>query len=721
MAKYEEILKLADAYDKSLNKLEDEAIARLNESLSVSFKRLSLELRSDYPRMSSEGSLVSLALGLRKYRDLHDLLGQILPENQRDEYERLFQETLNGANKEGIDASDRFIREIAPKDFPLDEFGGIPIEAVAAQAQDGVKRLYRYNAEFQTRASSVIEQGLVRGWALRRVQRQLQDELGVIKSKAETIARTEVMAAYNNAAKIRYKDAGLKYVTWLAVPSESLCIYCASRNGNTYPIDKVVYPLHPRDRCTLLPSDIEWRNAGLTDEDFLNDYHVEGIDELRARGLNPSGDKPAPFEKAAGLKTAPKPAWGPDKPFVIPDPEPPKPEPKPKPKPEPEPEPKPKPKPEPEPQPKPKPKPEPKPEPDKTEKKKKAPKPKSETKAKKTRRKKKETVIDKFGIDLDLSVFDQVPQVDENYEVKYEGVPPKNYREAVARSKKLYKPYTDRVEQLEVAFKKVKEEFKESVKKMEEYAKELAAKGDYIGEFDANSKIVDYKNKYGEFGKAYLNLQADVMDEVLSIVSSRGVDNAAKQWTDQILNNSNLSFLNDPRVKIKAEQMGQIFTDFYRLVGNNLAPSVSGLELERNLDGTPNYRAHANIYTTKTINVGQVLNVKDFKRVMFHEVGHFLEYEYNLYYSSMDFVNDHATSRTPKPLNEIIGTTLFGDDEIALEGDFIDPYVSKIYGERASATEVISMGLEHLADGASASKLYLFAPDHFHYIMGILR
>lgn len=705
MAKYEEILKLADAYDKSLDKLENEAIARLNESLSLSFRKLSQELRSSYPRMSSEGSLVSLALGLKKYRDLHDLLGQIVPENQRDEYEKLFQETLNSANREGIDASDRFIREIAPKDFPLDEFGGIPIEAVAAQAQDGVKRLYRYNAEFQTKASSVIEQGLVRGWALRRVQRQLQDELGVIRSKAETIARTEVMAAYNNAAKIRYKDAGLKYVTWLAVPSESLCIYCASRNGNTYPIDKVIYPLHPRDRCTLLPSDIEWRNAGLTDEDFLNDYHVEGIDELRARGLNPSGDKPAPFEKAAGLKTAPKPAWGPDKPFVIPDPEPPKPEPEPSPEPEPK--------------------------PKKTRKKKKtepSPKPKPEPKAtkkpaaKKTRKKKpKEDVVEMFGVTLDTSIFDDVPPVDKDYEIDFSGGPKREYKEALERGRRLYKPYTQRLDGLKSKFEKAKEEFKESIKKMEAYAKELADKGDYIKEFNAKSRIAEYRNTFGSFGNEYTRLQSETMEEIIEFISSKTSDNPAKSWASRIINNSDLSFLNDPRVNVTVDEMTQTLVDFYKLVGNNLAPTINSLKLEKNIDGTPNYRAHANLYTDKSINIGQIRNAQGFKRVLYHEMGHFVEYDYNFYRSSMDFIYDHAKSREPRRINDILNVNTYRDSEMAVEGDYIDEYVGKIYPEEGRATEVISMGIEHFFEGQTAARLYLFAPDHFHYVLGIMK
>ena len=311
MANYHDVLALADRYDRAVDKLERSQIDQLNAVIDRSYRQLEKELTKTYPELQTDGAIASFALKLDKYRQLRDLLGHLLPEGRQSEIEEMFQKTLQETVGVAINSSDDILKMIAPDNFPLEEFSGIPIEAVAAQAQEGTRRLYRYNTEFQTKANAVIEQGLIRGWGSKRVQALLRAEVGVTKSKAETIVRTEVMSSYNSAAKTRYKGV-VRYGTWLSVPSEALCTFCAAKNGNTFRLDRMIIPAHPRCRCTILPSDPEWRDMGLTDEEFLEEYHQQGLDALKERGLKPNYGL-TPFEKAAKLKSPPKPAWGPSK------------------------------------------------------------------------------------------------------------------------------------------------------------------------------------------------------------------------------------------------------------------------------------------------------------------------------------------------------------------------------------------------------------------------
>lgn len=51
-----------------------------------------------------------------------------------------------------------------------------------------------------------------------------------------------------------YRDAGVKYVKWIAEKDEKTCSVCYKRDGKTYRIDKVPPPPHYHCRCELIPA-----------------------------------------------------------------------------------------------------------------------------------------------------------------------------------------------------------------------------------------------------------------------------------------------------------------------------------------------------------------------------------------------------------------------------------------------------------------------------------
>ena len=301
-------LKIANRYDRAIEELEAEAVAQLNAALDAVYRDLERELRASYTQLQSQGGLIAAQRKLLIEDELGELLRLSSP-IQGERYEQIYNDLLQSTSVNGSTMADELIAAI-DSEWPIAQFARIPIEAVAFQARDGRNRLSRHSDEFADRASAVVEQGLIQGWGPNRVADILRRELGITKGKAQTIARTEVSSAFNQAAEQRYKDNGIEYFQWIVTPNEGLCPYCSARNGKVYKLGKARIPGHPRCLCISLPWSKEWQKAGLTDDEFIEDYRDRNIAALRADGQQPNNG-PTYWEKKAGLTQAPRPVWVP--------------------------------------------------------------------------------------------------------------------------------------------------------------------------------------------------------------------------------------------------------------------------------------------------------------------------------------------------------------------------------------------------------------------------
>lgn len=312
MAKtFAEIERLVERYDEAQRNLDQAVADRIAQAMDVAYRNLERELRAIYPQWESQGSLYAVQRRLLLMEAMGDALNVIRPEQQA-EYERLFTEALQISHENGERLADELIRARDPG-YPLQEFVAIPVEAAVAQARDGVARLYRHSEDFRNTASGVIEQGLIQGWGTGKVANALRDQLGVTKSKAETIARTEMSSAFNTAAKQRYQENGIEYVQWFTTPSDRLCAYCLSREGKVYRIEEAIVPAHPRCRCLLSPWSERWQRRGWTEDEALTDAHNQRLKEMAKLGTTPT-NSPTPWEKARGMTRAPSSVWEPGNP-----------------------------------------------------------------------------------------------------------------------------------------------------------------------------------------------------------------------------------------------------------------------------------------------------------------------------------------------------------------------------------------------------------------------
>lgn len=105
-------------------------------------------------------------------------------------------------------------------------------------------------------------------------------------------------------------------------------------------------------------------------------------------------------------------------------------------------------------------------------------------------------------------------------------------------------------------------------------------------------------------------------------------------------------------------------------------------------------------------------------KTIVHEMGHWFEY-YNedIHQSILDFYDRRTAGETAETLNSITQSNRFFSYEVARPDKFMDPYMGKDYGRRA--TEILSMGLQYFYE-----KPFEFAnddPDMFDFIYDLVR
>lgn len=76
-----------------------------------------------------------------------------------------------------------------------------------------------------------------------------------VQQRAELIARSETMRAYNQGAIKFEQRIGVKSLTWLTAGDERTCPECGPLDGREFPLAKLPsQPLHPACRCTHVPA-----------------------------------------------------------------------------------------------------------------------------------------------------------------------------------------------------------------------------------------------------------------------------------------------------------------------------------------------------------------------------------------------------------------------------------------------------------------------------------
>ena len=301
---------LLERYDRSIAEVEAQAINRVNKALNKAFRELIKELRPIYKEIAPNLNLLPNQRKLLIVNQIKDLLKVVRPD-ARGRYEGLFNNLLEESEDLGVDMSRELMSLLEGKEFAMARSTArLPIEALTLAAQDSVNRLMRHGETFASRATGVIEQGIIRGWSNQKLSRVLRGELDIVKSRADRIARTETNSVFNQAAENNYNRNGFKYVQIYATADRRLCPYCGARFGNVYELGKIRVPFHVSCRCALVPFRKSWYEEETLSVKGIRELREDGIKKMDSQGIKPNFGV-APFERAAGLSEAPKPVWRP--------------------------------------------------------------------------------------------------------------------------------------------------------------------------------------------------------------------------------------------------------------------------------------------------------------------------------------------------------------------------------------------------------------------------
>ena len=102
------------------------------------------------------------------------------------------------------------------------------------------------------------QRGILEGWGINKIayeiRRNIKGNSNMGMHRAKTIARTEVINAYNVAAQNKYKQNGVKKYIWITSFDERTCEICSSLDGKIFSVGHgEVPPVHPNCRCSTSP------------------------------------------------------------------------------------------------------------------------------------------------------------------------------------------------------------------------------------------------------------------------------------------------------------------------------------------------------------------------------------------------------------------------------------------------------------------------------------
>jgi SPP1 gp7 family putative phage head morphogenesis protein len=282
-------MQLLERYNSALRRTEDVSITQLNRILDSSFNRLlrrtRIQLRAATPAADRNVALL---------QEFRQLIPAFRPD-RTDAYDRVLRSLLRSSQNSGITVAADITEAALPGRRRIDV--SIPLDATVLAASQARGYLRRHGEQFATTATELVAQGLAEGRPTDAITQDLRSRLGVVKSRADVIARTESLRAYNSASNQYYAENGIDLVMWYATSDDRTCPICNARAGRIYRRASTNAPCHPRCRCYLAPWDPEIANL---DPDYATFPRRHREEVSRVATVGPADlNKAAVFEQFA--------------------------------------------------------------------------------------------------------------------------------------------------------------------------------------------------------------------------------------------------------------------------------------------------------------------------------------------------------------------------------------------------------------------------------------
>ena len=283
---------LLERYNKLLRTSESGTLTMLNRVLDASFTRLVHRARIHMKAGYTDPAQRNLAL-LQEFRQLVP----VFRPDRTDAYDRILRNLVGTSSRYGLTVADELTGQV--KTGPRVDVS-IPIEATYAAAAQAKGYLRKHGEKFAESAAFTVAQGIAEGRPTDAMVQDLRSRLGVVKSRADAIVRTESLRAYNDASNSYYSAQGIDLVMYYATADDRTCGVCTPRAGEIYRRAEIKVPLHPRCRCYLAPWDAD---VASMDPDYaaMQKTHKREVQQafLNASTEPVSLNKAAVFEQLA--------------------------------------------------------------------------------------------------------------------------------------------------------------------------------------------------------------------------------------------------------------------------------------------------------------------------------------------------------------------------------------------------------------------------------------
>ena len=241
---------VAEEYNEILKRNEIQIQRLFNRALDRSLNRIIRRVRAHL----AIGKTVTVNRNLQILMELNQLVPVLSP-GKVGQYERLYRKLLQQASSYGITLAEDLTGQMRPTAPQLS--ATVPLQAVEAAARQANGYLMRHGRKFAEKSASMIASGIAEGRPTNAMVQDLRTELGVVKSRAATITRTESIRAYSQASNAYFAQQGVDLVLFYATADDRACPVCTARAGKIYKRSEISVPLHPNCRCALAPWDAD--------------------------------------------------------------------------------------------------------------------------------------------------------------------------------------------------------------------------------------------------------------------------------------------------------------------------------------------------------------------------------------------------------------------------------------------------------------------------------
>jgi len=237
---------------RSLHMIQDQQIPKFRDDLQAYFKRLKhIAMQSFNQKITGDEFTNILAYLQAQRQQMRDDLYQI----------------ANDHIPPVIVAAARMTMDILDGEYSSNAVIGAYIDRYISEFVDGATNTTLKDLR------AILRKAQKEEWSIYQTQMAIQDKFKIYsESRAEIIARTEMVRASNMGARISYEVFGVKEMSWLDTDDNRTCPICKEMDGKTVVVgqpfavagDEIagvrvsysvveVPPIHPKCRCTIIP------------------------------------------------------------------------------------------------------------------------------------------------------------------------------------------------------------------------------------------------------------------------------------------------------------------------------------------------------------------------------------------------------------------------------------------------------------------------------------